>query len=81
MDGILASQSTEEEVFSDAAAEPAAPATNSALAAKKKSGTRKNGAKKSGAKKNGATISNGSGDMSKGSDDMLREKGGVGTTK
>lgn len=68
-------------MLSDAAAEPAAPASNSAPAAKKKTGTKKNGAKKSGAKKNGASASHDNGDMSNGSDDMLREKGGVGTTK
>ena len=68
-------------MLSDAAAEPAAPATNSAPAAKKKSSTRKNAAKKSGAKKNGASASNAISDMSMGSDDMLREQGGVGTTK
>lgn len=73
LEDILASQSAE--VLSDAAAVPAASITN-APAAKKKSS-----AKKSGAKKNGASASNGSGETSKSSDDMLREEGGVGTTK
>ena len=54
---------------------PAASITNAPAANKKSS------AKKSGAKKNGASASNGSGETSKSSDDILREEGGVGTTK
>lgn len=75
MEDILGSQSTEEEVLSDAATGPAAPVIDAPAA------QRKSSAKKSGAEKMGASASNGSGKTSKSSDDMLREEGGVGTTK
>ena len=77
LEDILGSESTEAEVLNDAAAGPVIDAP----AAKKKSSAKKSGAKKKGAKKNGASTSNGSGELSKSSDDMLREEGGVGTNK
>ena len=77
---ILGSESTEAQVLNDATAGLAAPVID-APAARKKSSAKKSSAKKNGAKKNGASASNGSGELSKSSDDMLREEGGVGTTQ